>query len=238
MASEKNNELVVYDDDSTTTVTKRKLGRAIAYVSAQAQDLANNQLQMHFNQQLNFQQQQLYTETHVEEARAEAEARTEALAQMIRSTQVDPAALELHVNSQLQSAISAANTAAQCEARAAAENHAVQQAQISDIRMAEGLKHVQAQLHENLELHFREILSAHIDQVNAQIQLAVATQSREILNGMQQQMASFQDEILSRVLDQAKSTAERKAISIVRLHHAEENAAHDAIKTSLLQNMK
>ncbi|ETL78147.1 hypothetical protein L917_20996 [Phytophthora nicotianae] len=133
MASEESSELVVYAEESATTVTNRKLGRAIAYFSAQAHDLASHQVQLHVNQQLNFQQQQLYTEARVQEARAEDESRTEALAQMIRSTQIDPVALELHVNSQLQSAISAANNVAHSEARAAVKAHAVQHAHISDV---------------------------------------------------------------------------------------------------------
>ncbi|KAL3663714.1 hypothetical protein V7S43_011129 [Phytophthora oleae] len=155
---------------------------------------------------------------------------------MIRSTQIDLVALELHVSSQLQLAISAVNNVAQSEARAAAEAHAVQHAHMSDVRMQEGFKQLQHQLHTNFEQRMREVLSAHMEQVNAEIQLTIATQDKEMLKIMQQQMAAFQQE-MSTHLDEAKRCVERKAKSIVRIHHAEENAAHAAIETSLLQTM-
>ncbi|KAK1947709.1 hypothetical protein P3T76_001719 [Phytophthora citrophthora] len=101
---------------------------ALAHVSAQAHDIVEYQVQLHANQQLQAQQQQLYTEFQVQKARAEAEQRTQALTDMIYASRIDPAALEEHVNSKLQSAISVANDVAQNQARVVAEAHTAQHA--------------------------------------------------------------------------------------------------------------
>lgn len=78
----------------------------------------------------------------MQQAREEAERRTETLAEMIRATHID-ASLEHYVNSKLQSAISVANDVAQTQARAVAETHAAQHAQVIDIRMPEAFKQLE-----------------------------------------------------------------------------------------------
>ncbi|GMF39208.1 unnamed protein product [Phytophthora fragariaefolia] len=154
------------------------------------------------------------------------------LAEMIRATRIDPAALEHHVNTKLQSAISAANDVAQTQARAVAEAHAVQHAEENDIRMAEAFKQLEIQLHANLEYRIRDVLTAHMEQVDAAIRLAIAAQGHEIVKLVQDQLDAFEKDITARIED-SRRCAEKKAKSIVRRHQAEENAAHEDIKLSL-----
>ncbi|KAF1782662.1 hypothetical protein GQ600_11041 [Phytophthora cactorum] len=130
----------------------------MAHVSAQTHDIAEYQVVLYATQQLQAQQQQLYTEAQVQQARAEAESRTEVLAEMIQATRIDPAAIEQH-------AISVANDVAQTQGRAVAEAHAAQHAKFSDIRMAEAFKQMEIQLHTRLEQQMREVPTAHMEQV-------------------------------------------------------------------------
>ncbi|KAG7390843.1 hypothetical protein PHYBOEH_006901 [Phytophthora boehmeriae] len=124
MSTESSEDLVVYAKEECGGVTNTKLVLAIAHVSPQTQGLANYQAQIHASQQLQAQQLQLYTEARVQQARVEAQSRTDALLEMIRASQIDPAALEEHVNSKLQSAIAVATDMAQNQARAVVEAHA------------------------------------------------------------------------------------------------------------------
>ncbi|ETP38712.1 hypothetical protein F442_13753 [Phytophthora nicotianae P10297] len=94
---------------------------AIAHVRTQAQDIADCQRQLYASQQFQAQQQQLYTESRVQQARDEAEQRSLVFAETIRSTQIDPMAIGQHVNIQLQSAIAAANDLAEAQTRAVFE---------------------------------------------------------------------------------------------------------------------
>ncbi|GMF47654.1 unnamed protein product [Phytophthora fragariaefolia] len=151
---------------------------------------------------------------------------------MIRATRIDPAALEHHVNTKLQSAISAANNVAQTEARAVAEAHAVQHAEENDIRGAEAFKQLEIQLHATLAHRMRDVLTAHMEQVDTAIRLAIAAQGQKIVKLVQDQLDAFEKDIAARIEDSCRC-AEKKAKSIVRRHHAEENTAHEDTKLSL-----
>ncbi|KAL3659067.1 hypothetical protein V7S43_015951 [Phytophthora oleae] len=194
------------------------MGLAMAHVSVQAQGIAANQLQLRVNQQI-LAQQQLYTESQAQQAQAEAASRTNVLVDMIRETRIDPVALEQHT-----------------QAQAVAEAHAVKHAQGSDVRFAEPFKELEGQLHASLFRRMRELLTAHMDQVEAEIRLVIATQGREIVKVVEKQFGEFQNQIAVQ-MHQVKSCAVRKAKSVVRGHHAEESKAHDAITASLLDEI-
>ncbi|KAG1698740.1 hypothetical protein DVH05_014695 [Phytophthora capsici] len=153
---------------------------AIAHVSAQAQGIVENQVQLHANQQLQAQQQQQYTETQVQQARIEAKMRTDELADMIQANTIDPVALENHVKTQLQSVIVAANT----DARAAAEEHLNKKTQATDLKMAAVLELFETQLRTNVETHVRQVLTAHMEQVGAEIRLAIARVEEDAPRGL------------------------------------------------------
>ncbi|KAL3663320.1 hypothetical protein V7S43_011728 [Phytophthora oleae] len=225
MASEQceplqSSDLVVYAGDQQDEAEEHTMGLAMAHVSVQAEGIAANQLQLHVNQQI-MAQQQLYTEAQVQQAQAEAASRTNVLVVMKRETRIDPVALEQHVNSKLESAISVANDVAQAQAQALAEAHAVQHAQVSDVRLAEAFKELEGRLHTSLDRRMRELLVAHMDQVEAEIRLAIATQGREIIKLVEKQFGEFQTQIALQ-MEQEKSCAMRKPTTVVRRHHAEE----------------
>ncbi|EEY53005.1 uncharacterized protein PITG_19873 [Phytophthora infestans T30-4] len=155
----------------------------------------------------------------------------------IRSTQIDPTAIEQHVNTQLQSAIAAANDVAQAQARATVEAHAVHQAHVADVRMTETIQRLQEQLYASMEQCVQDVLKAHVEQVSAEIRLTVAAQCREILKGVEEQINAIKKDTTT-VMEQTKTAAEKKAKSIVRRHYAEENAAHEKIEAKLLQSFE
>ncbi|ETO66357.1 hypothetical protein F444_16484 [Phytophthora nicotianae P1976] len=168
MASKNSEGLVVYGEDSRAGVTKRRIGMAIAHVSAQAQDIAECQRQLHASQQFQAQQQQLYTESRFQQARDEAEQRSLVLAEMIRKTQIDHMAIEQHVNAQLQSAIAAANDVAEAQARAVVEAHTVQHEHKADVRMTETFQRLHDQLHASMEQRMQDVLKAHAEQASVE----------------------------------------------------------------------
>ncbi|KAF4143115.1 hypothetical protein GN958_ATG07694 [Phytophthora infestans] len=237
MASPNSEDLVVYDEESRANVSNHRLGMAIAHVSAQAQDIAECQLQLLTSQQLQAQQQQLYTESRVQQARDEAEQRTLALAEMIRSTQIDPTAIEQHVNTQLQSAIAAANDVAQAQARATVEAHAVHQAHVADVRMTETLQRLQEQLYASMEQCVQDVLKAHVEQVSAEIRLTMAAQCREILKGVEEQINAVVDGYYNS--DEADKNCCGKESQVdwsTSLRRG--NAAHEKIEARLLQSFE
>ncbi|KAF4131756.1 hypothetical protein GN958_ATG19050 [Phytophthora infestans] len=237
MASQNSEDLVVYDKESRADVSNHRLGMAIAHVSAQALDIAECQLQVHTSQQLQTQQLQLYTESRVQQARDEAEQRTLALAEMIRSTQIDPTAIKQHVNTQLQSAIAATNDVAQAQARSTVEAHAVHQAHVADVRMTETFQRLQEQLYASMEQCIQDVLKAHVEQVSAEIRLTMAAQCREILKGVEEQINAIKTDTTT-AMEQTKTAAEKKAKSIVRRHYTEENAGHEKIEARRLQSFE
>ncbi|KAG1686674.1 hypothetical protein DVH05_006403 [Phytophthora capsici] len=107
---------------------------------------------------------------------------------MIQGNTINPVALENHVNTQLQSVIVAANT----EARAAAEEHLNKKTQTTDLKMATVLEQFETQLRANVETHVRQVLTAHMEQVGAEIRLAIATQGQELRTMFQEDLAAFQ----------------------------------------------
>ncbi|KAE9011411.1 hypothetical protein PR003_g4031 [Phytophthora rubi] len=121
---------------------------------------------------------------------------------------------------------------AQTQARAVAEAHAVQHAEANDIRMPEAFKQLEIQLHAHLDHRMRDVLTAHMEQVDAAIRLAIEAQGQEIVKLMQNQLDAFEKGIIARIED-SRRFAEKKAKSTVRRHHAEENAAHEDVKLSL-----
>ncbi|KAG6945441.1 hypothetical protein JG688_00016557 [Phytophthora aleatoria] len=164
----------------------------MAHVSAQTHDIAEYQVVLHATQQLQAQQQQLYTDAQVQRARAEAESRTEVLAEMIQATRIDPAAIEQH-------AISVANDVAQTQGRAVAEAHAAQHAKFSDIRMAEAFKQMEIQLHTRLEQQMREVPTAHMEQVRTEVRQAVEAQGQELIKLVQRKLDDFQIQTTSQL---------------------------------------
>ncbi|KAK1947708.1 hypothetical protein P3T76_001718 [Phytophthora citrophthora] len=100
--------------------------------------------------------------------------------------------------------------------------------------MAEAVQQLKTQLHASLDERMREILTAQMEQVGAEIRLAIARQGQYILAQVKCQIDDFQQTTTAQI-EQAKSFAEKKAKSIVRHHHAEENIAHETLKRTLLK---
>ncbi|KUF90921.1 hypothetical protein AM587_10011129 [Phytophthora nicotianae] len=208
---------------------------AIAHVPAQAQDIADCQRQLYASQQFQAQQQQLYTESRVQQARDEAEQRSLVFAETIRSTQIDPMAIGQHVNIQLQSAIAAANDLAEAQTRAGFEAQTLQHAHKAGVRMPETFQRVQDQFHASMEQRIQDVLKAHREQGSVEIRLAIAAQDQEILKAVKEQIKAVKKDNTTQ-MEQEKSTAEKTAKSIVRRHYAEENAAHEKLEARLFTN--
>lgn len=83
----------------------------------------------------------------------------------------------------------------------------------------------------------REVLTVYMEQVGAEIRLAIARQGQEISKLVQCQMADFQKHTSAQI-EHVKCCAEKKAKSIVRRHHAEENTAHEAIYYTRWRNAR
>ncbi|ETP44866.1 hypothetical protein F442_08605 [Phytophthora nicotianae P10297] len=156
---------------------------------------------------------------------------------MIRATRIDPVAVEHHVNSKLQSAIRAVNDVAQTQARAVVEAHSAQHAQVNDMRMTQALESMEDRLRKALEERMQELVAVRMEHLEAEIRLAIVKQGEEILPSVGRQIVDVQQQTAAQ-LEFVKTCAEKKAKSIVPLHHAEENSAHKAIRLSLLATMK
>ncbi|ETN15029.1 hypothetical protein PPTG_07247 [Phytophthora nicotianae INRA-310] len=146
-------------------------------------------------------------------------------------------AIEQHVNAQLQSAVAAANDVAEAQARAVVGAHTIQHAHNADVRMTETFQRLHDQLHASMEQRIQDVLKAHAEQVSVEIRLAIAAQGQEILKAVKEQIKAVKKDNTTQV-EQAKSTAEKEAKSIVRRHYAQENAAHEILETMLLQTKK
>ncbi|KAK1939438.1 hypothetical protein P3T76_008822 [Phytophthora citrophthora] len=151
---------------------------------------------------------------------------------MMRESRIDSVALEERVNSRLQSAISVANDVAQTQAQAVAEAHAVEHAHISHVRFTERFKQLENQLQASLDQRMREVLTAHIEQVEAEISLAITTQGREIMKLVEKQFYEFQKQVTVQ-LEESKSCDMKKAKTAIRKHHAEESRSRNARTVSL-----
>ncbi|KAG1707885.1 hypothetical protein DVH05_024536 [Phytophthora capsici] len=102
--------------------------------------------------------------------------------------------------------------------------------------MAAVLEQFENQLRTNVETHVRQVLTAHMEQVGAEIRLAIATQGQELRKMLQEDLAAFQKHITAQ-LDVAMASAEKKAKAMARRHRAEESLAHDSIRASLAKGI-
>ncbi|KAG1693471.1 hypothetical protein DVH05_023555 [Phytophthora capsici] len=80
----------------------KRLGMAIAHVSAQTNSIAEHQAELRRRQSLYEEEQQRFIEQRVSAAREEAEARNNALVLAIKQTYGDPSTLELRVDARIQ----------------------------------------------------------------------------------------------------------------------------------------
>ncbi|KAG7390844.1 hypothetical protein PHYBOEH_006902 [Phytophthora boehmeriae] len=73
--------------------------------------------------------------------------------------------------------------------------------------MADALKNMQEQLHVNMERRMQKVLTAHMEQVGAEIRLAIATQGQGLIQLVESKLDAFKSATTAQV-NQVKSAAE------------------------------
>ncbi|KAG1709306.1 hypothetical protein DVH05_019949 [Phytophthora capsici] len=133
-------------------VDDERLGMALAHVSAQANSVAEHQVELQHRQSRFEEVQQRFVEQRVAAVREEAEARNNALVLAIEQTYSDPSTLELRVDGRIEDVLQQLQHGAQQQARAFAEAQIADQAAL--ILLMERRTHLAA-LHIEQEINLR-----------------------------------------------------------------------------------
>ncbi|KAG1692059.1 hypothetical protein DVH05_025867 [Phytophthora capsici] len=185
-------------------VDGERLGMALAHASAQANCIAEHQVEHQHRQSRYEEEQQRFVEQWVAAAREEAEARNNALVLAIQQTYDDPSTLELRVDARIQDILQQLQHGSQEQARAFAEVQIADQAALIlliEQRTHSAVLHIEQEINLRVEKRILDLRRDIADYVKDQFKLAIQhaeEHTRTLMNDELQDRRNMQRESITR----------------------------------------